>query len=428
MNSEFSRRVDNTPVAQTLNQAPESVLLVNAAGVIEVANKSALALFGSSEHEICGRRLAALFDLDGAARLELALRRVLADEPGSRMEEVRAELLAPPGSTFDLSLARMRHRDGVCVVATAIAKPADRQHVRMPRVSDAFFDEPATVPERVSLQPESRPSPQRTVSAVDTKTGLLPWNNAARRAAALQRRNDRMHEHASSAQDTAHGEAPAGVADTLVADMQPKQEEGFFGGKSDSANTNADMAERSADIVEPAAASRRMNWEPQKRDIYAEFETAKDQEERRHDVPPVSPAKLLSQAIQRFKNLAVSESLLMVGEIDDAGHLVPLDEELLAAMFEHLIERVVAVSPPYCEARVSLSPKGRGGFLARFSDIGRGLSQQELEAVFKQPELALGISHTGLVEAQQAAERLGLGFSISSGVSEGTTVEVSYDA
>lgn len=428
MNSEFSRSVDNTPVVQTLNQAPESVLLVNAAGVIEVANKPALALFGSSEHEICGRRLAALFDLDGAARLELALRRVLADEPGNRLEEVRAALLAHPGSTFDLSLARMRHRDGVCVVATAVAKPLDRHNVRMPRVSDAFFDEPASVPEPVSLRPENRPSPQRAVATADKKTGLLPWNNPARRLEALQRRNERMQERAGSEQDAAPGQSPTVATDPLAAEMRPQEEDSFFGEKSDSANTKSDMAERNTDIVEPAGASRRMNWEPQKRDIYAEFETVKDQNARHQDVPPVSPAKLLSQAIQRFRDLAVSESLLLVGEIDDAGHLALLDEDLLAEMFAHLIERLVAVSPPYCEARVSLSPKGNNGFLARFSDIGRGLSQQELEAVFKQPELALGISHTGLVEAQQAAHRLGLGFSISSGVSEGTTVEVSYDA
>ena len=42
MNSEVPRKADNAQVVQTLNQAPESVLLVNAAGVIELANEAAI--------------------------------------------------------------------------------------------------------------------------------------------------------------------------------------------------------------------------------------------------------------------------------------------------------------------------------------------------------------------------------------------------
>ncbi|MEO2038523.1 MAG: hypothetical protein ABGW90_07480, partial [Martelella sp.] len=129
----------------------------------------------------------------------------------------------------------------------------------------------------------------------------------------------------------------------------------------------------------------------------------KDEKERSHELPLISPAKCLSLAIDRHRGEAISESLLLVSEIDDGEKHVRLDEDTLTAMFGHLVERAIAVSPPYCEARIDMSPLGREGFIAKFVDIGRGLSEQELDAVFRQPELALGIWHTGRVEAQKRA-------------------------
>ncbi|MGV0818692.1 PAS domain-containing protein [Martelella sp. AMO21009] len=417
MNSEVPRKADNAQVVQTLNQAPESVLLVNAAGVIELANEAAITFFQPDDkaRDLSGTRLASLFDIHGAARIDLALARVLGDEPGNRLEEVRADLAAAPPRVVNLSLARMRHRDGVCVVATPIAATAPTRQPSMPKVDDPDFGREPIAREA------ARPAPSTQPQKAAPLANQMPWNNHARRVSAAQGVQSLQQARAEDGRSMPPRTLPSGEPAKPVRDSEAEGVEERLGDNVDSAVTKT-----ASDG--PADAAKRVSWAPGRRDIYAEFESVKDEKERSHELPLISPAKCLSAAIDRHRGEAISESLLLVSDIDDGEKHVRLDEDTLTAMFEHLVERAIAVSPPYCEARITLAPEGNAGFIARFIDIGRGLSEQELDAVFKQPELALGISHTGLVEAQKRAAALGLGFSISSGISSGTTVEVTYDA
>ncbi|WP_180897643.1 hypothetical protein [Martelella soudanensis] len=398
---------------QTLNRVPESVLLLNAAGVIELANEPALALFDvdAGERDLNGTRLASLFDTHGAARIDLALARVLGDEPGNRLEEVRADLVTVPSRIINLSLARMRHRDGVCVVATPGGASAAPQPPLTPKVDGVSFVREQDQPARQQMRSDPPSQPPKAVTA--PLSSHMPWNNHARRVALDEVERDQP-QNTQSHKSLAASTRPA-------QDHLEKNARDVAADKADSANKNTH-----ADV--PAEMSSRASWKARRRDIYAEFESVKDERERNPDLPLISPAKCLSSAIGRHRGEAISESLLLVTDIDDREHHVRLDEDMLTGMFEHLVERIIAVSPPYCEARISLSLEGHEGFIVKFVDIGRGLSEQELEAVFRQPELALGISHTGLVEAQKAAASLDLGFSVNSGVASGTTVEITYDS
>ncbi|AQZ52838.1 PAS domain-containing sensor histidine kinase [Martelella mediterranea] len=417
MNSEVPRKADNAQVVQTLNQAPESVLLVNAAGVIELANEAAITFFQPDDkaRDLSGTRLASLFDIHGAARIDLALARVLGDEPGNRLEEVRADLAAAPARVVNLSLARMRHRDGVCVVATPIAATAPARQPSMPRADDPDFGREQTA--RESARPEPSPQSQKAAPLANH----MPWNNHARRVAAAQGTQSLQQGWAEDGRSVSGQILPAGEPAKPVRNGEAE-------GTDDRVADNADSAVRKNHSDGPGDVANRVSWAPGRRDIYAEFESVKDERERSHELPLISPAKCLSAAVDRHRGEAISESLLLVTEIGDGERHVRIDEDTLTAMFAYLVERAIAVSPPYCEARITLSPQGHEGFIARFVDIGRGLSEQELDAVFRQPELALGISHTGLVEAQKRAAALGLGFSISSAISSGTTVEVTCDA
>ncbi|MCD1632930.1 PAS domain-containing protein [Martelella mediterranea] len=417
MNSEVPRKADNAQVVQTLNQAPESVLLVNAAGVIELANEAAITFFqpDGEARDLSGTRLASLFDTHGAARIDLALARVLGDEPGRRLEEVRADLAAAPARVVNLSLARMRHRDGVCVVATPIAATAPARQPSMPRVDDPDFGREQTA--RESARPELSTQTQKAAPLANH----MPWNNHARRVAAAQGTQSLQQARAEDSQSAPRQMPPLDEVPQPVRNGEAEVVEDRFAG-------NADSAVRKTETDGPGDVAKRVSWAPGRRDIYAEFESVKDEKERSHELPLISPAKCLSSAIDRHRGEAISESLLLVTEIDDGEKHVRLDEDTLTAMFEHLVERAIAVSPPYCEARIDMLPHGHEGFIAKFVDIGRGLSEQELDAVFRQPELALGISHTGLVEAQKRAAALGLGFSISSSISSGTTVEITHEA
>ncbi len=415
MNSEVPRKADNAQVVQTLNQAPESVLLVNAAGVIELANEAAITFFQPDDkaRDLSGTRLASLFDIHGAARIDLALARVLGDEPGNRLEEVRADLAAAPARVVNLSLARMRHRDGVCVVATPIAATAAARQPSIPRADDPDFGREQTA------RGSARPEPSSQAQKAAPLANHMPWNNHARRVAATQGTQSLQQARAEDGRSAPPPFLPAGEPAKPVSNGEAE-------GTDDRIADNADSAVRKSDS--PDDVAKRVSWAPGRRDIYAEFESVKDERERSHELPLISPVKCLSAAIDRHRGEAISESLLLVTEIGDGERHVRIDEDTLTAMFAYLVERAIAVSPPYCEARITLSPQGHEGFIARFVDIGRGLSEQELDAVFRQPELALGISHTGLVEAQKRAAALGLGFSISSAISSGTTVEVTCDA
>ncbi|MET3599267.1 PAS domain-containing protein [Martelella mangrovi] len=425
MNSELPRTADNRPVVQTLDRAPECILLVDPEGVIEVANKAALALLGTAEADLCGSRLVSWFSGEDRSKLEKAMVRVLSDEPGSRLEEVSAFFSGRPGGGSNLSLARMRHRDSVCVVITPAAGTGDvpRRGAAMPKVNETEFapSPPVAAPPAVAAQPEE------TANSISGRSGraepaqrLMPWSVARARPATA--RLQPVSEHPVSPKPSAHAEADAhGDAASLHADRisnsetagqrQPQE--------ADSANAHGDeMAAQSSGA--PASAVLR-------RDIYAEFESERDRQERQSGVPLIAPGKCLRTALQRHRDEAVAESITLTTAIDDGERMVPVDEEMLTALFSDLVERLVAVSPPYCDAEVRLEPASQNGFRALFTDIGRGMSESELEAVFKQPELTMGISHTCLVRAQEAASKLGLKFTIRTAVESGTTAEVCWD-
>ncbi|PRX10449.1 UNVERIFIED_ORG: PAS domain S-box-containing protein [Martelella mediterranea] len=427
MNSELPRTADNRPVVQTLDRAPECILLVDPEGVIEVANKAALALLGTAEADICGSRLVSWFSGDDRSKLEKAMVRVLSDEPGSRLEEVSAFFSGRPGGGSNLSLARMRHRDSVCVVITPAVGTGDvpRRAAAMPKVNETEFapSPPVSAPPAVAAQPEE------TANSISGRTDraepaqrLMPWSVTRARPATAPARPQPVSEHAVSPQPSARNVSDAnGDAASLHADRisnseaagqrQPQE--------ADSANAHGDEMAAQSSGTSASAVLRR--------DIYAEFESERDRQERQSGVPLIAPGKCLRTALQRHRDEAVAESITLTTAIDDGERMVPVDEEMLTALFSDLVERLVAVSPPYCDAEVTLEPASQNGFRALFTDIGRGMSESELEAVFKQPELTMGISHTCLVRAQEAASKLGLKFAIRTAVESGTTVEVYWD-
>lgn len=379
MNSEAPQNADRQPVVQTINQAPEAVLLVDLDGVIEVANAAAETLFDTEGSELSGYALNSWFAGEDAAHVTEAVARVVADDPGSRLEEVTADMAGAPYRRVRLSIARMRHRNGLCVVLNRVAGAAPVR-AKMPRVAEPNFEpEP---PMAAATKPQL--APQSTIFAHEPKPAETMKPAATPRAEAAPEA-DPAH-HAQRHFDAVPVSRPEGPA--------------------------------AAPFTPPVA--------PGRRDIYAEFESVRDRREREHEIPEISPAKCLQEALRQNRPLADSESVTLSAAVDDGGVRVPLDEEALMTLFRTLVERQIVVTPLYCDAGIRLEPAG-SGFVARFSDIGRGLSEQELDKLFRQPDLALGISHTGLVEARTAAGRLGLGFDVETAIEGGTAVVLRYE-
>ncbi|MBB4121617.1 PAS domain-containing protein [Martelella radicis] len=428
MNSDLPQTADNRPVVQTLNRAPECILLVDPYGTIEIANDAVLSLLRADEADVCGTALISWFaDADGK-EIDRAMTRVLSDEPGSRLEEVSAEFAFGPSGRSHLSLARMRHRDAVCVVINrpASGRERPRRAAAMPRVSDGEFN---TGSQKTAAAPvaamKAAQTPGTDIGAVGSH---MPWNTQRTRPAVEPARPQRTFAngffHVAGTEESPAEENPveqireARSSAAAKAEREPDPVQKQQTRPSDSANTSA--AEEVLQSAPVSAAS------PLRRDIYAEFESERDRREREQDIPLISPAKCLIAALERHRGEAVAESVMLATAIDDGGYGFPLDEDRLTELFSHLVERLIAVSPPYCDAQVALEPTASNGFRARFSDIGRGLSESELDAVFNQPELTIGISHTCLVEAQEAAARLGLKFSIRTAVESGTAVEITF--
>lgn len=425
MNSDLPQTAENRPVVHTLNRAPECILLVDPYGTIEIANDAALSLLRADEADVCGTALASWFSQADGKEIDRAMTRVLSDEPGSRLEEVSAEFAFGPEGRSQLSLARMRHRDAVCVVISrpAAQRERPRRAIAMPRVSESELDRrnETASPVRTS-EHEVQPTEARQ-SHPGPINGHMPWNPGRSRPEKAPARPHRIIANGFF-RDPAPEEEPlddlkeARFSKASPEMAIPSRLEERQARSADSANKTESIPVDTAAPV-PAAS-------PLRRDIFAEFESERDRKEREQDIPLISPAKCLLDALARHRGEAVAESVMLTTAIDDGGLGYPLDEELLTKLFSHLAERLIAVSPPYCDARVTLEPSASDGFRAEFSDIGRGLSESELEAVFKQPELTMGISHTCLVEAQDAASRLGLKFSIRTAIESGTTVEVTF--
>ncbi len=425
MNSDLPQTAENRPVVQTLNRAPECILLVDPYGTIEIANDAALSLLRAEEAEVCGTALSSWFSQADGREIDRAMARVLSDEPGSRLEEVSAAFAVGPEGRSQLSLARMRHRDAVCVVISRPAAQPEQPHraVAMRQLRESALEprsEPAS-PVRVA-QPEPQPA-EALPPHTKPINGHMPWNPGRSRPGKTPARPRRIISNGFLSASSPEEKPLDDFKEARFSTSPPDRPEASLA--EDRQARSADSANKperapAANVGPVLAAS------PLKRDIFAEFESARDRNEREQDIPLISPAKCLREALARHRGEAVAESVTVTTAIDDGGLGYPLDEELLTKLFSHLVERLIAVSPPYCDARITLEPSASDGFRAEFSDIGRGLSESELEAVFKQPELTMGISHTCLVEAQDAASRLGLKFSIRTAIESGTTVEVAF--
>nr|WP_272210690.1 PAS domain-containing protein [Marinicella sp. W31]MDC2876594.1 PAS domain-containing protein [Marinicella sp. W31] len=415
MDSELPQTADTRPVVQTLNRAPERVLLVDPYGLIEIANEAALSFLGAGETDVCGTSLVSWFSEANRKDIERAMARVLSDDPGNRLEEVSADFSGGSGGSSQLSIARMRHRDGVCVVVSPTSGMRQTSHrtVPMPKVDNTEFG--------IATPESGRPLPVRQERDSAPVNSQMPWNTLRTRSSAEPVRPQRISKNVFARQPSdqeneatdleyLHSSMPAPAISGRAETLQPKT--------IDSASTaeGNTIAQTS-----PASPSTLFN-----RDIYAEFETERDRKERQHDTPLISPEKCLRAALQQYRSEALAESITLVTKVGEGGRGVPVDDVLLTALFSHLIERLIAVSPPYCDAQITLEATQPEGFLARFTDIGRGLSENELDAVFSQPELSMGISHTCLVKAQEAASGLGLKFSVRTAVETGTTVEVAF--
>ena len=154
----------------------------------------------------------------------------------------------------------------------------------------------------------------------------------------------------------------------------------------------------------------------------------RDRDERQSGVPDADPVFCLRKAIEDNRSFAIAESVTLSLDIDDGVEATPLDEEMLTLIFSKLTERLVAVSPTYCDASIALKRDGLGGFRASFADIGRGLSEAELDMMTRQPELTMGISHNALAEVKALAGKLGLHMEVSSSVEAGTLVDIVHTA
>ncbi|WP_187326973.1 PAS domain-containing protein [Martelella lutilitoris] len=412
-------------MVQTLNRAPECILLVDPNGTIEIANAAALSLLRADEADVCGTALTSWFSRADGQEIDRAMTRVLSDEPGSRLEEVSAEFAVGPQGRSQLSLARMRHRDAVCVV---ISRPAAQQErprrtAAMPRVSESELDRRSETASPVRTARPRAQQAEANPSHLGTINGHMPWNPGRSRPEKAPARPHRIIANGFFSASVPEEEPLDDLKEARFSKASPDMTKPSLAEEQKIRNADsANKPERApATNVAPVSAASAL-----RRDIFAEFESERDRKEREQDIPLISPAKCLLDSLERHRGEAVAESVMLTTAIDDGGLGYPLDEELLTTLFSHLVERLIAVSPPYCDARVTLKPSESDGFRAEFSDIGRGLSESELEAVFKQPELTMGISHTCLVEAQDAASRLGLKFSIRTAIESGTTVEVTF--
>lgn len=420
-------------VQQAINAAPESVLLTDVSGVIEVANVSALALLDLGDGDIRGRNLAVWLDDTGAAGFKQALVRVGIGEPGIKLEELVATLQCPAPKRMKLSIAQMRHRRGLCIVMNELHGPAtvdapeqgvlQKQVVKPSHDAEPGFGAgaPSFAPARRDDAPVAEKQPARDEATNRLFPDMAPEERFSEPPAIKPRPTmPRVHDEMDCF-------TPSGLH---KASSEPEEAErgGLHARQLSSAKTSASAAGE-----EPGSPERRPPAEaPVKAqagravgsDLYAMLETERERRQRIQQEVIVLPAECLERAVKKHMPEAVSGAVKLNVNSFDAGRDVSLDEDDLVRLFDILVSRLVAVSPPYCDAEIVLEPLEPKGFRATFVDIGRGLTEKELNLLVAQPELVLSVSHTRLHDAQQVANSLGVGLSIRSAVDTGTSVEV----
>lgn len=358
---------EQTPVVRkAIDGLPEAVVLTDSAGLIELANEATLYLLGAEASEIVGQPLTSWLSQDDAVAFEAAMTSARSGEPGQHLEEISAFINRPTVKRVKLSVARMRHRKGLCVVIHRVFSPSEdgkTQRVADESVSQSGMSA-ATFQSEVALptQVEDVKEPSRVRMPRITETDES-WGSFS--AVPEDRDSESVHPH-----------------ETQKA------------------------------------------YSSSERDLFAVFESERERRQRPEGVPTVSPSACLRQVVSKRRRDAISETVQIMTMVDEEISDVALDEEYLSQLFDTLVERLIVVSPPYCDAAIEVSRVGGNGFRARFSDIGRGLTEDEMRMLAEQPDLVLSASHSLLLKAQQLSGDLGLDMRYSTSVQSGTSVEI----
>ncbi|TCT40957.1 PAS domain S-box-containing protein [Martelella mediterranea] len=352
---------EQTPVVRkAIDGLPEAVILTDSAGLIELSNEAALHLLGAEAKDLVGQPFTSWLSEDDAVAFEAAMVNVRSGEPGQNLEEISAFINRPTMNRVKLSVARMRHRKGLCVVAHRMFSHSEEgkpQGVADEGVAQNGMSE-VTLPTQVEEAKE--PSRLRMPRITETDESWVSFS-----AMPEDGDSDRVHPH------------------------------------------------------EPQKA-----YSSSERDLFAVFESERERRQRPEGVPTVSPSACLRQVVSKRRKDAISEAVQIMTMVEEEISDVALDEEYLSQLFDTLVERLIVVSPPYCDAVVEVSRVGGNGFRARFSDIGRGLTEDEMRMLAEQPDLVLSASHSLLLKAQQLSGDLGLDMRYSTSVEAGTSVEI----
>ena len=402
MDSEMPESMQQTSVSKLINQAPECVVLVDASNRIEAANTAASSLFGAAADILTSSDLVSWFEQDDAEKIRQSLALTLAEPPGSRLEEVVTTFARPPLRRVRLSIARLKHRSGLCVVVNTISAPS-RATPSMPSVEDAAA---LSTPTTDTMMGDDSISQERTASQ----------KFSAIRFGGSQKQDHVAVQSSRLVPDDVTGLAPQNFSEAGRVSSEK--------GDDQSGKTVFDKKVQRSNTLTHSYQAGVVGH----RDIYAEFETVRDRDERQSAVPDADPVFCLRKAIEDNRSFAIAESVTLSLDIDDGVEATPLDEEMLTLIFSKLTERLVAVSPTYCDASIALKRDGLAGFRASFADIGRGLSEAELDMMTRQPELTMGISHNALAEVKALAGKLGLHMEVSSSVEAGTLVDIVHTA
>ncbi len=437
----------------TIDAAPETVIITGLNGRIEIANEAAIVLFGQPEEHLLGRVITDLFAVEYRDQINQCLERAARSASGYQLEEIEVRTARPPIRAVKVSLARMKHRQGLCVIVQAAAMPRG--------LSPVTENEPERPSSVWVYDREARARTDARQAAVETArpsdmTGMQISSVRVEDSAVIDPRHsveapDPVIEEPASHTpfpDVGHedgisaaGMSPEPVFREAEVSRQPVWPSAVLGTNEPVPRKVAQEAAagRAAALKEAWAktevAQRTAAPAPQisrrgpaeQRDLYAEFESVREQKRKVSELPKVKPAKALRSACEGHRLAAAGECVHLVVRIDDSIGEMAVDELTLRPLFDLLIKRLIAVSPLYCDAEITMERAGPYGFVARFKDIGRGLSEEELALVAEQPDLSTGFSHTAIARARLAVEHLGGRLTIDTSIETGTTITVTLD-
>ncbi|WP_181409852.1 PAS domain S-box protein [Martelella alba] len=447
---------DGTPggMRDTIDAAPETVVITALDGRIEIANEAAILLFGQTEERLRGMMIADLFAMEYRDQIQQCLERAGRPASGYQLEEFEVRTARPPIRAVKVSLARMKHREGLCVIVQAAPMPQGlsavtesepekpssvwvynrdaRQNDAVQQVSakpapvsDATGINSSIVPDKDSANIAAKSPLPSLDRAVEAPVARAPMPDIGRDDAlfAASTSETPASRQAEPPRQPAWSSAALGVSEPVPRKVAQEAAANRAAALKE-AWAKAEVAQRTT--APPPQLSRRGPAE--QRDLYAEFESVREQKRKVSELPKVKPAKALRSSFEAHRLAAAGECVHLVARIDDGIGDMVVDELALRPLFDLLIERLIAVSPLYCDAEITMDPVGDYGFVARFKDIGRGLSEDELALVGEQPDLSTGFSHTAIARARVAVDLLGGRLAIDTAIEKGTTITVTLDA